>query len=57
MIIFSKKTSTAANTDNEVDMRHEAMPTEDSLQENRFEQIRRKAAEGHSKSAKDYRRV
>jgi hypothetical protein len=53
MIRFSKKTSTDAKTDKDADIPLGARPTEHPPEENRFEQIRRKVAEGHGKSGTD----
>ena len=53
MIMFSKKTSTAGNDAEEAEVRREAKPTERPQEENRFDQIRRKAAAGHRKSDTD----
>ena len=53
MIMFSNKNSAAGNTAKEEDVRREAPPAERLPEENRFDEIRRKAAEGHRKSDTD----
>ena len=53
MIMFSKKHPAAGNTAKEEHVRRESTPAERLSEENRFDEIRRKAAEGHRRSDTD----
>jgi len=53
MILFSKKHPAAVETAKEEPARRESTPAERVPEENRFDEIRRKAAEGHRKSDTD----
>lgn len=53
MIMFSKKHPAAGKTVKEEHVGRESTPAERLPEENRFDEIRRKAAEGHRKSDTD----